>query len=551
VSFAVGWVQPPKYKKGLDPLGVQQPCISIYSELLPGLTNVTDRVIYYSFGPWFAWAFAKRHPQGKAAQFVEMLRRAEVLLTLIGSRHGLALNDGHFEEHGGSLVGVNTLRKVVEQTPKNRAIKLSDYALIDESPQRYFKNRRGGLGQYYLGALREEYHLLDDAKGGVIDFTIERGHPMAEAFDSGVDRDHFFKCIESDHVSAQSLDSLAIFCPCQLRSTSRATERALLCDTVLGDKPELSENSNARRYSLALIVDFLNSANGCEGSFISTDEFLTSCYSRVLPGKHLWSPPPTLLPTANLWSFYVRNEMLSIAMQRLFQEALEAIEAETPPLQSLEAAALWLASYNPFKEAIRTLRLKTFSNFIAELKGKLPALDDISNRNHEIALWDSSLEDTKSPSDGIVAAIKLIVTLLARPGALADDFEKATGSNALRMNYYPINIQSVSLRARNSWSPMSLEEWLADLLSWIMSTHRQVAFRKLAASGDDTRRLKMGDNGLYFDGDVIDVARTQPRLSQAFRFLHDLGLIARAKEERLPLPTTDGRLFLRRVVDAA
>jgi hypothetical protein len=164
-------------QKGQDPLGVQQPCTSIYSELLPGLTDVTDRVTYYSFGPWFAWAFAKRHPHGKASQFVEMLRRAEVLLTLIGSRHGLAMADGHFEEHGGSLVGVNTLRKVVEQTTENRGIKLSDYALIDESPQRYFKNRRGGLGQYYLGALREEYHLLDDAKGGVIDLPRLRPRP--------------------------------------------------------------------------------------------------------------------------------------------------------------------------------------------------------------------------------------------------------------------------------------------------------------------------------------------------------------------------------------
>ena len=83
-----------------------------------------------------------------------------------------------------------------------------------------------------------------------------------------------------------------------------------------------------------------------------------------------------------------------------------------------------------------------------------------------------------------------------------------------------------------------------------MSTHRQVAFRKLAQSGDDTRRLRMGDNGLYFDGDVIDVARTQPRLNQAFRFLHDLGLIARAREGRLPIPTAEGQSFLQKVVDA-
>jgi hypothetical protein len=83
VSDTIGWVQQPKYKKGLDPLGVQQPCIAVYSSLLPGLTNVTDRVIYYGFGPWFSWSFAKRYPQAKPKEFVEMLRCAEVLLALI------------------------------------------------------------------------------------------------------------------------------------------------------------------------------------------------------------------------------------------------------------------------------------------------------------------------------------------------------------------------------------------------------------------------------------------------------------------------------------
>jgi hypothetical protein len=137
VTVAVGWVQPRKYKKELDPLGVQQPCISVYSELLPGITNVTDRIAYFSFGPWFSWAFSNQYPSGTASQFVEMLRRPEVLLTLVGIRHGLAADDGHFQEHGGSLVDVSTLRKVVEQTLGNRSLTLSEYSLT----RRYVTSR--------------------------------------------------------------------------------------------------------------------------------------------------------------------------------------------------------------------------------------------------------------------------------------------------------------------------------------------------------------------------------------------------------------------------
>jgi len=44
---------------GLDQLGVQMISITLYGELLPGLTNVTDRVRYYSFYPWVLHKYAK------------------------------------------------------------------------------------------------------------------------------------------------------------------------------------------------------------------------------------------------------------------------------------------------------------------------------------------------------------------------------------------------------------------------------------------------------------------------------------------------------------
>jgi hypothetical protein len=171
----------------------------------------------------------------------------------------------------------------------------------------------------------------------------------------------------------------------------------------------------------------------------------------------------------------------------------------------------------------------------------------VSNKRHEIALWDQVMSE--SGIEGLVAAIQLLASLVVRPGALPDNFERATGSSLFRLDHYPINIQSFSSRAHGSWRKMALIDWLADCLCWIMSTHRQVALRKLAQSGDDTRRLRIGDEGLYFEGDLIEVVRTQPRLVQAFRFLRDLGLTARAKDGTMPLPSDQGRAFLRNVVD--
>jgi hypothetical protein len=547
VTVSVGWVQPPKYKKGLDPLGVQQPCIAIYTELLPGITNVTDRVAYFSFGPWIAWAFSNRYPAGTAAQFTEILRRAEVLLTLVGARHGLTTEPDHFDEHGGSLVGVLTLRKVVEGAPDSRALKLSDYALLEDSEFRYFKNRRGGLGQYYLGSLRDEYHLLDDRRGGLIDFTIERGGTLAEAFNAGIDQELFFTCLEHDRVTMKGLDKLSKFCPCQLRSKQRTAERSLLGATILGELPELSEHPRQRRSSLAVLADFLNSAAGCEATYDQVDEFLTSCYALVLPDGRHWSPQPALLPTVKHWGFYVRNELLSIAMQRLFREALSAIGRDDPRSWTVETTAAWCTAVEPFMGALAKLNFETFGDLVSDAKANLPARWDVSNARHEIALWDEVM--SKSGTEGVVAAIQLLATLIARPGSLPDSFQGATGSSLFRLDHYPINVQSFSKHAQDSWRQMALGRWLAECLSWVMSTHRQVALRKLAQSGDDTRRLRMGDEGLYFEGDLIEVVRTQPRLAQAFRILRDLGLTDRAMGGRMPMLTTEGQAFLRSVID--
>ena len=53
----IGWVEPEKPIRGLDHLGVQAPSIALYTQLLPGITNVTNRARYYSFHPWLIRSF--------------------------------------------------------------------------------------------------------------------------------------------------------------------------------------------------------------------------------------------------------------------------------------------------------------------------------------------------------------------------------------------------------------------------------------------------------------------------------------------------------------
>lgn len=534
----IGWVEQPKYKKGQDPLGVQQPCIAVYSALLPGITNVTDRIAYYGFGPWFSWCFAQRYPEAKPSEFIEMLRRAEVLLALIGARHALKTPDDLSDQHDGALVGINTLRSVVSQVGTTKFIRLSYYATLEEVEQRYFQNRRGGLGQYYLGVLRDEYRLLGEHKNGVIDFTVERGKPMAEAVSTGVHSDKFFRSLEADKVSLADVDSLSCFCSCQLRTKKRQAERALLLDTVVGQRPDLSENAGIRRRSISLILDFLRGTTGCKFSFSPENDFLIACYTRALPNGQPWRITQSQATIADLWAFYFRGELLSLASQRLFREALLQIDSHGVRLQSVEAAGHWCASIDPFSQIIRK-KTKTYDDLLANTKAKLPSLADIDDVRHEVRLWRKVSDVSGDAAPAVEAAIELIFTVVAR-NQPSLNFEKALGTNQVRLENYPINLDALAARARTRWAPMTFKDWIADVLCWILETHRHVALRKLSQSGDDTRRLRMGEEALYVYGDMIDVARTVPRLKPTLRFLHDLGLTEPTKPGHLPIPTQDG-----------
>ena len=76
MSVATAWVKPSHSITGQDHLGVRAPCEGIYKQLLPGITNVTDRARYYSFYPWLLWAFEQHDGKLKRKPFFHTLRRA-------------------------------------------------------------------------------------------------------------------------------------------------------------------------------------------------------------------------------------------------------------------------------------------------------------------------------------------------------------------------------------------------------------------------------------------------------------------------------------------
>ena len=96
----VYWASNEGFKGGRDPLGIQNSSIATYSKLLPGLTNLTSHIRYYSL---YCWLLSEYDELEKAKKTTlhqyNFIRRAELAMALIMKDQGVGRLLGHCSSH--------------------------------------------------------------------------------------------------------------------------------------------------------------------------------------------------------------------------------------------------------------------------------------------------------------------------------------------------------------------------------------------------------------------------------------------------------------------
>lgn len=523
----VGWLERPTEKIGLDNLGTQQPCIAIYSRLLPGVTNVTDRASYFGFYPWFLRAFEQRFPNATDPEFRTALRRADCLFTLVAERHAIACGDHDASRHGAACAGRQKLGPAATALSAGGRLDINEYENRDEdNKKRYFKNPLGGLGQYYLGPLRDEYFILfGNARSG-IKYTIEHGEPLAISYADGLNEERFFEILAQDSISAVDLDDLIDFCPCAMHSGRRDSIQRSLIKLLLEDR---SVGGIARKTTFRLLMEFLQIGAGAP-SPDPVKAFLGSSYAGTI-GTEPWVVPEDLATARSKWGLYARNEMMSLAWYTFFKLALDELDGQPKPFHDVRHFADWLVSRPSFAFS----ETHDFNGMVEADQLAAPNLSHMSAPDHEMALWRRITDERRPP---VEAACKMLVRLVVRWG----DEEDCYGPFALpkgTLGPYPLTLDSLNRLARTRWRGLSCQQWLKSLLVEVLSAHQRVAIRKLGESGEDTLMFRISEAGMSVHRQLDGVVETQPRLRQAFQMLLDLGL-ARSQSGALPTLTELG-----------
>ncbi|KCZ83534.1 hypothetical protein HAD_13069 [Hyphomonas adhaerens MHS-3] len=527
------WVKPPPQIGGLDHLAVQAPCINIYSRLLPGITNVTDRARYYSFYPWLIWALDQAGHNQFNDEFIERFRRADCLFSLIATRHAATAGE-NFEDHAAAIVGSNTLSPVASSLEKDGKVTLSDYSLRDGAKQRYFLNRLGGLGQYYIGVFAELSILDGDSSRG-IKYTRQIGEQIAKSVDHSVNRDLFLSVVDADVVTASELEALSSFCPCQLSKNDK--EQSVLVDLFSAQGLFADPDALPRRQSLQSILGLTELLDN-EGEQISESAFRACAYTGFLPSGLTWEVPPNLKSNRINWAIYARNEILSIAVQGLFYAVLDAYEASGLRLDSAAQVVDWYLSEPETIAALSELGVhNSYSDYLGSAAAWVPDLQNWRAPLHEMSLMERVAELTRASksADGrreiVSAGLRIFLALGHRDVDLPSPYADLIFDRGYFL-HYPANLKTFEHHTSKTWAQMSMRDvlrWL--LVEWGIELHLRVALRKLRGQSRSTFRIRPSDQGLTIIA-VPSAAHTRPRFNQALRVLKDIGALERSGADR-------------------
>jgi hypothetical protein len=489
------WSQPSRPTLGRDPLGLQATSVRVYRDLVPGLTNVTNRLRYYSFYCWVVRKYETTQHADDVKRWRIFIRRAEALFALTSEMHD---PDGT-----GGVAGGDWARKYLKGK-KEGPIDLRPHTDKpgDRAAKQYLLASGGNFGQFYVNSMTQ-VGLLQSTTGVPL-VSRPRGQEVAEAFEDAVGSrvNHLIvHALASGRIAWADAKSIGrAVHPDEISGSSK--EMRLLRDFVLVNVPDRTDG-NSRRQSAWLLLDLLR-----RGITLDDEAAIRRVlYHRVLPDGTRYDVTGK---TIDLWRVYQANELCHVALEVWLNAVADSIKTyrngQTPIriLQDLIAR-----TFDP-RQIDRPWRQWATAVNRADIERQEELTDRILG-----ALRDLSDVQKKS---ALQAAAELLAVLWVR---------WATGENGVRealLKYSGIGGRSLAhvLASLDTHAETPVRQCLIRVLQeHIVEGHLSIAGRKLAAASDKFTYRFMLSDGVLSDGTVTDYGYTNPRLRNLARFLRD------------------------------
>jgi hypothetical protein len=241
------WTSKSPFSLGRDPLGIQATSVRMYQSMVPGLTNVTNRLRYYSFYCWLVRYWGREEHRDSTKGWRNFVRRAEALYaiaSLVADR-----------DASGGMAGREWAEDIEMSLSDGR--KYLDLSIHDDATNKdsYLGAVSGNFGQFYVSSM-EESGMLKRSRSVVPVIDDTAGRPLADAFviSVGPPANLFTNALKNGRVAIADLGSIGqAMGPMSIPDPS--TELALLRGFLGGDAG--GHRATSRRSSAWLVLDYM------------------------------------------------------------------------------------------------------------------------------------------------------------------------------------------------------------------------------------------------------------------------------------------------------
>src|SRR4030042_116140 len=296
---------------GRDPLAIQNSSVVIYTKMVVGITNVTNRIRYNGF---FCWIFETiLHNIVKKNSLQEQIRysrRAELLLAYM-----MVKNFPDITGVSGSAYAANHIGDIINLK------KGADWEYKKKGEKVYWQNSQGIFGQYYSGVTRV-LNLINHPNTQ-LDLNIytltDKGLELAQAFAENIPDEEsrlFWQSVFRGSISESDLEKLKSFAlqliPEDYKELSFYQKAMLFVDD------RKAEPTFHRKDTIELLLNHLNEHK--EGIENPVGSFLRTNYRAHQNEQTLQKD------TATAWYLFEINELIHVAYEHFHSCFLSFIE---------------------------------------------------------------------------------------------------------------------------------------------------------------------------------------------------------------------------------
>lgn len=494
------WASNPIETSGRDPLAIQNSSVVIYTNMVVGITNVTNRVRYMGFYCWLFDTIAHKTDKTNSLKEQQLyLRRAELLLAYLYV---------YIEDFKG-ITGISGTNFALTHT--SDILRLNNGAdKVKGASSLYWKFGMGVFGQYYSGAMRDLGLITHPEKEIQIYVPTDKGIQLAQMYNKNIpikSKELFLKSIISGSIEADRIKELAPFALQHIPNNSE--ERKLYKELLLSaDYPQYNDSFH-RRDTIIMLLNLLKDKP--EGIQVLVGEFLRVNYEKHNGITDLEDN------TATAWYIYEVNELLHVVFEHFhaaFQYSIDKSPTSMPDIISQLVTAT-VEEFGDSKTKLISDLIeneaisKTYQYFL-DMLGAYRNGDwgvCLSNAIHTIL---SVYKQCYLQKEAICKIATNPVNNYARPGY------------ALEMIHDLVE----------SKFQLTVEEYCKQILLQAINQHMFSSYQKSRIGQGLVHNYMIEDNMAWRLRETAP-GRTSPRLQNMIQYLCDIGLIAREDDKYL------------------